>query len=334
MIQELIGKLFTGERDGLTIWKVMLSEIGYEPITDPSEGVLVASLAENILRFGLLQPILIRKSHHGLNGEKYKLVAGRRRLEAVRMLGHTHISAIVVACESDRAMAVALSENLLRKEPHYIDLANQITVLLKSGWKAERLAGMLAMTVQELTALVDLAALPSDELCTLRRMDVPKSDALRLLSFSSDVRKAILKKCQRCPEIGVSELISEMQNSPDTRWTQTHKWMVNDVRVFLNSLERSVSAMRDAGFDAKICKETRDDCYLLSIAVSKKQGNPLDETGVVFDVSRETRQTKRPTRRFSSALNIFEALAEEESGIGPDVSRETSERQLMFSCEK
>jgi ParB family chromosome partitioning protein len=68
------------------------------------------SLAHSIAALGLLQPIVLLAS-----GE---LVAGRRRLEAVRKLGHTHIDARVVSHLGD-ALALLRAErdeNTCRKE--------------------------------------------------------------------------------------------------------------------------------------------------------------------------------------------------------------------------
>ena len=59
MIKEMIGKILAGERDGTTLWKIAINEIDYPTIADPAEGVTVAALAENILRCGQLQPILV-----------------------------------------------------------------------------------------------------------------------------------------------------------------------------------------------------------------------------------------------------------------------------------
>lgn len=334
LILNLIGKMLTGERDGSTIWEVLLGDISYDPITDPSEGVLVASLAENILRFGLLQPIIIRKNQKGgKKREKYVLVAGRRRLEALRMLGRTHAPAIVVACDEKRAPVLSVSENLLRRSPNYAELAVRLSDLVSNGWEVERLAGALAMPKTELNDLLTLARLSPAELQRMRRMDVSREDAVRLQSFAPAVKAAILDKRAADPDVDLSALITEMRESPDLRLTQTHKILVNDVRVFLNTIEKSAATMKSAGFDTKVEREELADCYVFEVRVSKSQGVMLRDERKKPDVSRETSAINGRAPGFSAATSIFKALAEEETSIGADVSRETCAEKGMISFE-
>ena len=328
-LQEMIGKIIAGERDGLPLWKVLLSEIEYEPVTDPSEGVLAASLAENILRFGLLQPVLLRKMDGGKQSAKYALIAGRRRVEAMKMLGRTHIPAMVIVCDADRAKALAVSENLLRRPPHYIEVAQTLNELVKSGWTAERLSGALAMPREDLRSLLAIAATPADHRAKLRKMEVSQLDALRLQSFSLPLQTAMLDKCIACPDVVLSDLITEMMESPDLRLTQTRKVMVNDVRIFLNTVEKSAATMKEAGFDTKISREDLSDCYVFEIRVGKKQGELLSEPCLYTNVSRETLPSHTKAHRFSDARNIFQAIAEDEFELSKGVSRETSWDEAM-----
>src|SRR3974390_248836 len=66
-------------------------------------------LAESISRLGLIQPIVVTRS--------FDLVAGERRLEACRLLGHTHISAQYVdEVEEHPLRAIELEENIKRSQ--------------------------------------------------------------------------------------------------------------------------------------------------------------------------------------------------------------------------
>lgn len=333
-LQEMIGKIMAGERDGLPLWKVLLSEIEYEPITDPAEGVLAASLAENILRFGLLQPILLRKNEPGgKGGAKYAVVAGRRRIEAMKMLGRTHIPALVISSDAQRAKAISLSENMLRQEPHYLEVALQLSELVKNGWTDDQLSGALAMPRDELRALLAIAALPDDHRRRLRKMEISQQDAVRLQTFSLSLQSAILDKCIARPEINLSELITEMIESPDFRLTQTRKVLVNDVRVFLNTVEKSATTMKEAGFDTQVKRDDLDDCIVFEIRVAKRQGELLGRKCDTINVSRETYAETAEASRFSSVKNIFQALAEDECKLSENVSRETFSNGLTISSE-
>lgn len=69
----------------------------------------IESLKDSLKRYGLLNPITI--------DNKYRLIAGERRLEAAKMLGWTNINAIVVNNLTPvTKLELELEENNQRKE--------------------------------------------------------------------------------------------------------------------------------------------------------------------------------------------------------------------------
>lgn len=73
----------------------------------------IKSLAENIRSTGgLLQPIVLRRA-----GDSYERIAGFRRVEALKLLGYSHVPAVVLDEVSDQeAMLIMLSENIQRED--------------------------------------------------------------------------------------------------------------------------------------------------------------------------------------------------------------------------
>ena len=74
---------------------------------DPENG----SLANTISRFGLLQPIVVRRK-----GSSYELICGARRLAAIRSLNEPHVSALVVDAGDYDTHLMRLLENVQRKD--------------------------------------------------------------------------------------------------------------------------------------------------------------------------------------------------------------------------
>lgn len=349
MLQELLGKLIVGDRDGTTLWRVAIGEIAYDPITDPAEGVSVATLAENILRCGQLQPILLcRTKVRSDSPSKYRLISGRRRLEALRMLGKTHVSAILVACEEEQIPLVALSDNLLHREPNYIDAAKQIASLIASGWTLTKLAPLLSETVESLEQLLALLKLPADEIRLLKLSSISRNDAIRLLNVPAAMRRAVLERCLSDSACDPTVLINDVARNPDPRIRQSQKVWVTDVRVFLNTVRKAMETMQKAGHDGVIEESEDEYSYRFEICVAKKAGMKLASPSK--NVSRETsgntqkmvsRETSKTSDvdRFASIRNIFEAIAEEECSLGTmnadkmRVSRETSKNPIGLKEE-
>jgi ParB family chromosome partitioning protein len=78
------------------------------------------ALRESIASAGLLQPIIVDKSH--------TLVCGLHRLEACRSLGWTRIAAVVDAFEGPRARLAEVDENLCRRELTVLERAEHIAL--------------------------------------------------------------------------------------------------------------------------------------------------------------------------------------------------------------
>lgn len=94
--------------------------------------VAVSELAKSIKTYGQQVPILVRPS--GIP-ERYKIVYGRRRLAAIRMLGpEFRVKAIVRTLEDDAAIIAQGQENNLRVDPSYIEKALFARALREMGY--------------------------------------------------------------------------------------------------------------------------------------------------------------------------------------------------------
>ncbi len=98
-------------------------------------------LRESIETVGLLQPVTVRKLPSGLG---YELVAGERRLRAVKSLAWPKIPALVRDYDDRSSLALALVENLQREDLNPIEEAE--------GYA--RLSGEFGLTQIELAELV------------------------------------------------------------------------------------------------------------------------------------------------------------------------------------
>lgn len=88
----------------------------------------VLELSENISQYGLLNPIQLRK----LKGDKYDVIAGRRRLLAYKLLKLKFIDAIVIDADDVTAYEISIIENLQREDIHPLKEAEAMKILLKT----------------------------------------------------------------------------------------------------------------------------------------------------------------------------------------------------------
>jgi ParB/RepB/Spo0J family partition protein len=105
--------------------KVDASELQVRTHFEDSE---IEGLANSIKMHGVLQPILVVQ-----DGDRYKVVAGERRLRASKLAGMDRIPARVLATDDKATHEIALRENLDRVDLHPIEEGEGYVSLLEAG---------------------------------------------------------------------------------------------------------------------------------------------------------------------------------------------------------
>jgi len=124
-------------------------------------------LAEDIKHNGLINPITVKEFTDGGDGDPpytaYEVVAGRRRVEAVTLLGWKDIPCrILEGDEIERAEEIAGSENINRLGMHPLDEAEIFTKLLENGEPIEELAKRFDRPASAIWQRVQLLSLSDD----------------------------------------------------------------------------------------------------------------------------------------------------------------------------
>jgi ParB family chromosome partitioning protein len=119
--------------------------------------VALDELRHSIERHGLLQPLLARKAVEGREG-RYELVAGSRRLEALKALGRTTVPAILVSGDPGE---LALVENLQRQDLNPFEEAAAVAKLMeRHGYTQGEAGAVLGRRQNTVSALLALNRLP------------------------------------------------------------------------------------------------------------------------------------------------------------------------------
>lgn len=108
----------------IPIDKVDVSELQVRVHFDESE---ISALSHSIKEHGVLQPILVVQ-----DGDRYKVIAGERRLRAAKMAGLDRIPARVLSTNDKATHEIALRENLDRVDLHPIEEGEGYVSLLEA----------------------------------------------------------------------------------------------------------------------------------------------------------------------------------------------------------
>ena len=117
----------------------------------------IAEVAASIRERGLVQPLVVRK----VDG-KFELIAGERRLRAVRSLGQKEVKVVLMEASDREVAELALIENLQREDLTPLEEAEQYKLLqTRFGMKQEVIAqhvGKSRAVVANMVRLLELAA--------------------------------------------------------------------------------------------------------------------------------------------------------------------------------
>jgi ParB/RepB/Spo0J family partition protein len=152
----------------------------------------IRELAENIRQHGLLHPLHLRP----YADDRFMLISGARRLEAVKLLRWTHVPAIVHAepLTTRELRLLQVSENLLREDVNPIEQALTFQDCLDGG-TASQLAQELGVAVSTITRAIDLLKLPID-VQDLIRQGLPGTVARELArkDLDDDAKRDIARR--------------------------------------------------------------------------------------------------------------------------------------------
>ena len=240
-------------------------------------------LAASIRSLGLLQPLTVRRT-----GQGWELVAGERRLRAAKLAGLTEVPCISLQIDSQRSSLLALVENLQRKDLDFWEEALALEKLISTyHLSQEEAARRIGKSQSAVANKLRLLKLPPPVLERLRDGGATERHARALLSLNDPTlqaraAEAILqqKLTVAQTEVLVDQLLHPAPSAPPVRKPR-RVFVVKDVRLFLNTLNRGMALMRSAGVDAQCQREDRDGEILLTIHIPRTAAD---------NVSRETKQ--------------------------------------------
>lgn len=233
----------------------------------------LGELASSIRRHGILQPLTVRRCPEG-----WELVAGERRLRAARLAGLESVPCIETAVDDRESALLALVENLQRRDLHYFEEAAAIADYLKrSGVTQEEAAAQLGRSPSALANKLRLLRL--SPACRKALVDGGLTErharALLRLEDESERLSAIRHIAGRQLNVAQTEQyverrLAELQSTPPAG---RRTFILKDVRLFLNSLDRGLRLIREAGVGAESRREETEDAILLTIRIPKQRQN-------------------------------------------------------------
>jgi ParB family chromosome partitioning protein len=235
-------------------------------------------LAKSISSFGVIQPIIVRKSKQG-----FQLVAGERRYRACKLIGRQQIPAIVQDIDDQSMAAISLIENLQRKELNYFEEAIAYSTLLnRFGLTQEELAQRVGKSQSAIANKLRLLKIAPEIRNLIITTTITERHARALLKLNTiEMQKEIIRAIYE-RELTVKEteeLVEKAQRNNIPREPkisnngQQISMVIRDARIFLNTIKETVNRAKQTGIDMRVFENENENEYEITIKVKKLRKN-------------------------------------------------------------
>ncbi len=231
----------------------------------------IAALAQSIHKYGVIHPLTVRTSADGM----YELVCGTRRLRAVKLLGLRSVNCIVIASDRSRCDAMSLSENVQREDLHYLDIAEAIGKLCtKYGYTAQGVSVKLCLSERYVTDKLRLLEYTEEQRKSIREARLCEEQLLSLLNVTDSVIRS--RMLERVISRGLDARLTDelvftyMKKRIKKDKVPNERYLIRDVRIFYNTVDRAIEVMRHAGCLITADKQEQEDATVVTIRIPRQ----------------------------------------------------------------
>lgn len=266
-----------GERKAVSEVKVVKVPIDtifpnpYQPRKNFDDAAL-EDLSASIAQYGVLQPLLVSPAEDG----RYMLIAGERRLRASKMAKLTEVPVIISEYTSQQIAEIALIENLQREDLHYLEEAEGYEKLMNQFHiTQEAMAARVGKKQSTIANKLRLLRLSAPVRKVLMDAELSERHARALLKLPDDEKRLEVLETIVAKNLSVRQTEEYINKLLDGKSEEKRKRMVivNDVRIYLNSIKQVVDAVKTVGIPVAMEQTLEGDEVIISVRI-KNQKKP------------------------------------------------------------
>ena len=266
-----------GERKAVSEVKVVKVPIDtifpnpYQPRKNFDDAAL-EDLSASIAQYGVLQPLLVSPAEDG----RYMLIAGERRLRASKMAKLAEVPVIISEYTSQQIAEIALIENLQREDLHYLEEAEGYEKLMNQFHiTQEAMAARVGKKQSTIANKLRLLRLSAPVRKVLMDAELSERHARALLKLPDDEKRLEVLETIVAKNLSVRQTEEYINKLLDGKSEEKRKRMVivNDVRIYLNSIKQVVDAVKTAGIPVAMEQTLEGDEVIISVRI-KNQKKP------------------------------------------------------------
>lgn len=231
----------------------------------------ISLLAESVMKNGVLQPLSVKRC-----GDGFELITGEKYLKAAEICGLKSVPCIVHEANDRDSAIIALVENIRCQDLSFFDEAAAIEKLITYyGMTQEDAAAKLGKAQSTIANKLRLLRLTPEERELIIKFGLTERHARALLKLASPSDRFIILEKIVKDNLNVErteKLIEDFIGSQREKASYKKRSKVfQNVKIFINSINKTVETMRSAGIPADSQKIQHDDYieYRIIIPVHK-----------------------------------------------------------------
>jgi len=241
----------------------------------------IIRLADSIRQHGILQPIIVRRvtEEAAAVGGLYTLVAGSRRIKALKLLGQATVPCVIVDADSHGAGFLSIVDNYHRHDLNFFEQAYLLAEFMSTnGIEIEEAAMKLSVPrsfIEEKLKLMKYSPAEKEMILDSGLTENHAHALLRIEDESERIHCLRFVIQRQMTVAGTEEFVDGCFEHPPMELkgieNVKRRLIQKDVRVFYNSIERAVEMVQRAGIPAILRRTESLDEYEIVVTLPRIQ---------------------------------------------------------------
>ena len=239
----------------------------------------IIRLADSIRRYGILQPLSVRKAEND-DFYEYELIAGERRLRAARSLGYQTVPCVIIEADEKLSAELAIIENLLREDLNMFEQAYGFRQLIENyDMTQDDVARKMSLSQSAVANKLRLLRLSYDEQRLIVELGLTERHARALLKVEDQQTRIEIIKYISTNKLSVAnaeQYIDELVKSLNSANVQEKTTEISQksqekrpIADMISAFERRVESIKRIGRNASIDVIDNETEIELRILISK-----------------------------------------------------------------
>ena len=214
----------------------------------------INELVQSIKKYGILQPIIVRKIK---DSDKYEIIAGERRYRSAKIVGLKTIPAIIMNFDDKDSFSLSIIENIQRENLNSIEEANAYNELIeKYNYTQQEISNTVGKSRSHIANLLRLLTLPEviKNYLIEGKIEMGHAKVLVNCDFAEEIIDHIVENKLSVRE--VEKLVKDGKNNCDIKLkikkdTEINNYIDDSIKDKIKNLETKLSLKCNVNYNKK-----------------------------------------------------------------------------------